>query len=54
MRAAEASTDRGVSSGEALTPSKGKGRAMHGQRMVEWLEVRKRCVTIGYVRCGMI
>lgn len=23
----------------ALTPSKGKGRAMHGQRMVEWLEV---------------
>eukprot|EP00904_Undaria_pinnatifida_P005416 jgi/Undpi1/2003/HiC_scaffold_12.g05390.m1 len=38
MRAAEASTDRGVSSGEALTPSKGKGRAMHGQRMVEWLE----------------
>lgn len=39
-----ASTDRGVSSGEALTPSKGKGRAMHGQRMVEWLEVRRRRV----------
>ena len=41
-----ASTNRGVSSGEALTPSKGKGRAMHGQRMVEWLEVRRRCVTL--------
>lgn len=26
-------------SGEALTPSRGQGRAMHGQRMVEWLEV---------------
>lgn len=43
-----ASTDRGVSSREALTPSKGKGRAMHGQRMVEWLEVRRRGVTLFY------
>ncbi|CAM9861444.1 unnamed protein product [Ectocarpus fasciculatus] len=30
--------DAGGSSAGALTPSKGKGRAMHGQRMVEWLE----------------
>lgn len=33
-----APTDAGGSGG-ALTPSKGKGRAMHGERMVEWLEV---------------
>ena len=37
------STDAGAggSSGEVVTPSQrtGKGRAMHGQRMVEWLEV---------------
>lgn len=25
--------------GEALTPSKGQGRAMHGQILVDWLEV---------------
>lgn len=31
--------DGGGPSAGALTPSKGKGRAMHGQRMVEWLEV---------------
>ncbi|CAN0312643.1 unnamed protein product, partial [Ectocarpus sp. 12 AP-2014] len=31
-------TDAGGSFGGALTLSKGKGRAMHGQRMVEWLE----------------
>lgn len=35
-----APTDARGLSGGALTPSKGKGRAMHGQRMVEWLEVR--------------
>lgn len=35
--------EAGRSSSGALTPSKGKGRAMHGQRMVEWLEVRHRC-----------
>lgn len=36
---ATAPTDAGGSFAGALTPSKGKGRAMHGQRMVEWLEV---------------
>lgn len=35
------SADMGGSYGEVLTPSHGtwKGRAMHGQRMVDWLEV---------------